>query len=360
MSMDAQFYVPALKWRQGEYQALAKLGDDVKDKVVPLLTIPPREYDFEEQRMKKTVHEHVETFPKRLKDKWGGRLAFLDIHDSLEDEVMDDGRLVVDYLLYESKALKCNVRPVISLKKGSVYLDSVKKFLNSSEGGVVLCIKAEEFMRSTINAEISALFKFLNITWLSVDLVCDLGNPVNFEPYKVFASAISGAIIKIAGCDQARSKTILATSLKLSEVKKPGATQFRHEWSLYHELRAQLKKAMIVPCFGDYTIETPDFAPGIDMRKAKPAGKIVYTTVDSWLIPKGGAFRGNNAQMVDHCAAIIKSGHFMKAVFSKGDERIENTANKVENCGSLTTWKYVGVNHHITFVVRQLSTQYGI
>jgi hypothetical protein len=117
---------------------------------------------------------------------------------------------------------------------------------------------------------------------------------------------------------------------------------------------------MIVPCFGDYTIETPDFAPGMDMRKTKPAGKIVYTTVDSWLIPKGGAFRGNTAQMIDHCLAIIKSGHFMKAPYSKADERIEDTASEVENCGNLSTWKFVGVNHHITFVVRQLATQYGI
>lgn len=64
MKISSEKYVPILKWRQGEYQALFTLKAEVKDKVVPLLVIPPREYDFEEEKMKKTVHEHIETLPK--------------------------------------------------------------------------------------------------------------------------------------------------------------------------------------------------------------------------------------------------------------------------------------------------------
>lgn len=358
--MDAHFYVPALKWRQGEYQSLFKLEDDVKDKVIPLLIIPPREYDFEEQKMKKTVHEHIETFPKRLKEKWGARVAFLDIHSSLENESMDDGRLVVDYLLQEAKKKKCNVRPVVGVGKGATYLGAIKKHLVTPNDGLVLCVKLEELMRPTADTDINNLVNSIGASWPEIDLVFDLGNPGNFEPYKVFASAIASAISKLTGCTAAKSKTILATSLKLSEVKKPGKSILRHEWSLYHELRTSLNKAGINPWFGDYTIETPDFAPGMDMRKTKPAGKIVYTTPDSWFIPKGGAFRDNTDQMISHCLAIIKSGHYKGAIFSQADKRIEDTANKTDNCGNLTTWKFVGVNHHITFVVRQLATRYGI
>jgi hypothetical protein len=360
MKIDAGYYVPALKWRQGEYQSLLKLESSIKDRVVPLLIIPPQEYDFEEQEMKKTVHEHIETFPKRLKSKWGARLAFLDIHESLEGEVMNDGRPVIDYLLQESKAFGGNVRPVVSLKKGPAYLASVKSYLSSSGQGVVLRVKLEELMSPAVNAEASKLLSYLNISWPEVDLIFDLGNPGNFEPYNVFAGAISGAILRIVGCGAARSKIILATSLKLSDVKKPGGVLLRHEWCLYREMRAELGKYNIVPCFGDYTIETPDFAPGMDMRMAKPGGKIVYTTIDSWIVPKGGAFRNDASQMIGHCIAVMSSGHFMGRSYSKADERIENTANKVENCGNLSTWKFVGVNHHITFVVRQLASQYGI
>ena len=40
-------YIPILKWRQGEYLALDRLEDRVKDKVLPLIEIPPIEWDFE-------------------------------------------------------------------------------------------------------------------------------------------------------------------------------------------------------------------------------------------------------------------------------------------------------------------------
>ena len=40
-------YVPVLKWKQGEYQALYRLSNAVKDNLTPLLEIPPIGFDFE-------------------------------------------------------------------------------------------------------------------------------------------------------------------------------------------------------------------------------------------------------------------------------------------------------------------------
>ncbi|GEN29619.1 hypothetical protein HVA01_32650 [Halovibrio variabilis] len=355
MKITSDKYVPALKWRQGEYQALLNLKTKVKDKVVPLLTIPPREYDFEERKMKKTVHEHVETFPKRLYTKWSNRLALIDLHDSLEDELMDDGRSVIEFVLNDAVGLGCNVRPVVSISKSSSYISSIRSFLTSHETGVVLRLKLNELLKPTVNSDIATLMNSLGVnSWEEVDLVVDLEEPENFEPYNLFATIISGAINKINGCSACRSLIFVATSLKLREVKKPGAIQKRHEWGLFLSLRNELTKTIYPPCYGDYTIESPAFL-SLDMRKMKPAGKIVYTIDEEWFVPKGGAFRGNEAQMIDHCKAIISSGKYSTSGFSEGDKRIDETANKLNNCGNLTTWKWVGVNHHITFVVRQLS-----
>ena len=358
MNIDSGKYVPVLKWRQGEYQALLSLKPDVKEKVVPLLVIPPREYDFEEERMKKTVHEHVETFPKRLFSKWGGRLALVDIHQSLEDETMDDGRPVIDFILREASSQGCSVRAVVGLSKSPFYLNCVRLFIADSKDGVVLRVKLDELLMPTVSSELEILMGAIGVSWGEVDLVVDLVEPANFEPYGAFSKAIAGAISKVKGCKACRSLIFVGTSLKLVSVKKPGATQKRHEWALYPLLRTEIEKVAYAPSFGDYTIESPSFI-SMDMRKMKPAGKIVYTIVDSWLVPKGGAFRKNEIQMIDHCKAIIASGHYSKSIFSKGDERIEQVANKLNNCGNLTTWKWVGVNHHITYVVRQLSSLYG-
>jgi len=359
MKISSDKYVPVLKWRQGEYQALFTLKSDVKDKVVPLLVIPPREYDFEEERMKKTVHEHVETFPKRLHTKWGKRLALVDLHDSLENEIMDDGRPVIEFVLNESIGLGCNIRPIVGLSKSSSYNSSVRSFLIIQKTGVVLRLKLDELLKPSVDTDIAALMNSLSVSsWEEVDLVIDLGEPENFEPYGLFAKVVAGAVSKISGCSACRSLVFVATSLKLRDVKKPGATQKRHEWGLFPSLRTEIAKTIYTPCFGDYSIESPSFL-SLDMRKMKPAGKIVYTINDSWFVPKGGAFRGNESQMVGHCKAIISSGNYSSSSFSKGDERINETANGLNNCGNLTTWKWVGVNHHITFVVKQLSSLYG-
>ena len=54
MKLTERIYVPALRWRQGEYQALWKLATAVKEKVIPLITVPPVEFDFELHQPKKS------------------------------------------------------------------------------------------------------------------------------------------------------------------------------------------------------------------------------------------------------------------------------------------------------------------
>ena len=100
-------YVPFLKWRQSEYQALFKLKKEVKDLIIPYIIMPPIEYDFEEKRLKKTIQEHIEPMPKRLKEKWGSRLALLDFHESIEQEIMDSGENVIKYLYTRALAMGC-------------------------------------------------------------------------------------------------------------------------------------------------------------------------------------------------------------------------------------------------------------
>jgi hypothetical protein len=99
----------------------------------------------------------------------------------------------------------------------------------------------------------------------------------------------------------------------------------------------------------------------MDMRKVKAAGKIVYTTPDTWATRKGGAFRDNPGQMHVHCEKIIAEPAFAfkGAGFSYGDKYIADCAMKVENPSNLSRWKDVGINHHITTVAADLAMLFG-
>ncbi len=354
MVIKVSQYVPVLKWRQGEYQALSRLTNTIKDSITPLIIIPPVEYDFEEKKLKKTTQEHVETFPKRLHSKWGKKKALIDLHSSLEESAMDDGRLAVEYIFDELRKTSCAAIPVVKLSNKNEYMEAVKRILLADQNGVCIRITLPELINvAALNMRLQMLTHNLDLVYAKIDLVIDLERPESFEPYTIFSKALTNNIKKIADIQKFRSFALVGTSLRLTGVKRPGGELIRHEWHLYNQLVIDLHTIRI-PTYGDYSIETPDFS-AIDMRKIRPSGKIVYTSDDVWFVAKGPAFRGNEYQMVEHCKTIVNSVHWCGAKYSNGDLRINSTLLGTENTGNLSTWKQVGVSHHLVKVVEQLS-----
>lgn len=350
-------YVPFLKWRQSEYQALFKLQKEIKDFIVPYIILPPIEYDFEERRLKKTIQEHIEPMPKRLKDKWGSRLALLDFHDSIEQEVMDSGENVIKYVHTKALAMGCKLLPVISLHKSSGYLTEVKSIVSTQNAGVALRLFLEDLDKPTTNNEIDQMLKIFDLKINDVDLIIDLRAPDKFEPYLLFSNLVFMKINKISNLKNYRSFVIAAHSLNLREIKQPGGLFTRHEWMLYPYFINKFKDKL--PAFGDYTTDNIEFLPPIDMRKVNPSAKLIYTLPQHWHVLKAKAFRGNEIQMVTLCSNVINLPDYKGISFSDGDKRIHETANKKANLGNLGTWKQVAINHHMTKVVRQIASYHA-
>ena len=156
-------YVPFLKWRQSEYQALFKLKKEIKDLITPYIIMPPIEYDFEEKRLKKTIQEHIEPMPKRLKDKWGSRLALLDFHDSIEQGIMDNGENVIKYVYTKSLAMGCKLIPVISFEKSKWYLTEIKSIISTQNCGLALRLFLEDLDKPNINGEIDQVLEMFDL-----------------------------------------------------------------------------------------------------------------------------------------------------------------------------------------------------
>jgi Beta protein len=98
MSITPQHYVPLLRWRMGEYQALQKLDDAPKAAIVPLLEVLPPDFDFELRQPKKDVDEQLKSFGNQLKKRWGARPALLDGAQLSPETRMRDGRHPMTYL----------------------------------------------------------------------------------------------------------------------------------------------------------------------------------------------------------------------------------------------------------------------
>ena len=184
----SKHYVPFLKWRQSEYQALFKLKKEIKDLITPYIIMPPIEYDFEEKRLKKTIQEHIEPMPKRLKDKWGSRLALLDFHDSIEQGIMDNGENVIKYVYTKSLAMGCKLIPVISFEKSKWYLTEIKSIISTQNCGLALRLFLEDLDKPNINGEIDQVLEMFDLNINNIDLIIDLKTPDKFEPYALFSN----------------------------------------------------------------------------------------------------------------------------------------------------------------------------
>lgn len=131
-------YMPILKWRLGEYQALLRLKGETKSSVLPLIVIPPVEFDFEDQRPKKSVSEHIEPFPKRFATKWGDSKALIDLHESLHSTEISDSCLVIEYIFNElrNNSEDHNAVPVLRLNMTKEFYDAAKKIISTDQKGL--------------------------------------------------------------------------------------------------------------------------------------------------------------------------------------------------------------------------------
>jgi len=233
-------YVPSLRWRLGEYQALAALSDAAKSRIVPFVVIPEIEYDFELQCDKKTVHEHVSPFPVRFKKKWGMRPAWVDVHPKILNGKMDDGRLPIQFVFDELASAGSNAVPVTSMDASNEVNVTVAAIVKKDGRGVGVRARIEHIMKPGFAAALANLLKAIGVQAKDTDLVLDLGAPT-YEPYDDFAD---GLVSTLAGIDISAFRNYILMGCAYPEtvgLDKPGGHLKRHDWLFYKTFVGKLE-----------------------------------------------------------------------------------------------------------------------
>jgi len=138
----------------------------------------------------------------------------------------------------------------------------------------------------------------------------------------------------------------------------PGASIIpRSEWRMYRLLARRLgQQAVRIPCFGDYIINHPEIL-SIDMRIVKPCASVRYAVDDGWLIAKGQNVRDYGfGQYRQLCRMVVCANQYSGPKFSSGDQYIYECSRGNASTGNLTTWRWVGTNHHLELVAREVSS----
>jgi hypothetical protein len=359
---DHRHYVPILKWRQGEYQALLKLESSTKDAITPLLEIPEEAWDFENEQPKKTLDEHTEKFGKRLKEKWGARRCFVDSCYLDPSARCQDGTHHLSRLFALAEAEGCNAVPVTGLTREQLYQQSVASIVDAYGRGVCLRLTSDDYDGVDIKVSITNLLAALSVSPVDVDLVID---SKEFVPHSAsaYANAVLSYIQQTPYINRWRSLTVAGTAfpavLSSAEYKPHGKAK-RYEWLGYKVLIAKLGDGDRVPSFSDYTVAHPQTGK-LDPRLLDPNAKIKYTIEDEWFVVIGSQVKKNGrSQYRNLCDSIINNipNIFDGEKFSWGDSYIYECSTNVSKVttGGTSTWPSVTNNHHMSRVVFEISS----
>jgi hypothetical protein len=258
------------------------------------------------------------------------------------------------------RSRQCPAVPVTGISRDPSHQRAVNQVVAKDERGLCLRLQIGEAAKPNLKNEIDGLLNNV-VPPSECDLVLDLGAP-NFVPLEGFAKAVEVLVRKLPYLRSWRTFTLLGTSFppSMAEVKTSPISLPRNEWLLYRLVATSLSRSRLrIPAFGDYSINYPTSLP-LDMRLLKPSATIRYTTETAWFIVKGPNVRDKKfEQYRTHCRTVMQSAGYSGPDFSAGDKYIYECGRGVASTGNLTTWRFVGTNHHLEVVVRAVANLFA-
>jgi hypothetical protein len=288
---------------------------------------------------------------------WKKRPCFVDLIHIAATERLNPAIHPVTHVFNELEAFGCVAIPVTAPGRDTAYQRAVHQTPARKKRGMAVRLTIEEAARPTLPAALHTLLGSENQPE-NCDLILDLRAP-NYTPLPAFAKLLAAIITRLPDLVRWRTFTVIGTSFPphMGEIQTNLEVIPRNEWALYKLVAVALAKAGVrLPAFGDYAINYPDMLPK-DMRLLKPSATIRYAINDAWLIVKGrnvrdhkfGQYRGLAKSVVGHAS-------FLGTTFSSGGKYISGCANGTESTGNLSTWRWVGTNHHLEKVAQDLSS----
>ncbi|MBA0395835.1 hypothetical protein D7U98_10565 [Stenotrophomonas maltophilia] len=357
--MQKSIYVPILKWRQGEYLAVGRTSETIKDWMYPLFEIPVEQWDFENEMPAKSLDDHLKNVGKRLATNWKKRPCLFDSPYLGGDDTVANGDHHLTHIFDLARSAGCQVIPVTGIGRHLQYQQAVASIVAQDGRGCGLRLLPDD-VEGDPAARIDGLLRLLSVTPDQVDLVLDSSSDVAAAP-ALQAGLWQTWIAAVPHAGQWRSFTVAGgsfpSSLSPSANYRPHGDVPRREWRAYTRLVAAGQQ----PWFGDYGCASPQ-TEMMDPRLFDPNAKIKYTIDDHWRVVVGTQVKRNGRdQYRDLCRHLVTDVPvvFMGRGYSTGDAYIEDCATNAASTGGSSTWPTVATSHHLTKVVRDLARLYG-
>ncbi|HEY5941391.1 MAG TPA: beta family protein [Solirubrobacterales bacterium] len=363
-SGDHTYYVPFLKGKQGELDALSHVEREDRENLTPLIEIGPIEINPKTGADAETLDKALEGTAAKIAKAWGSLdFCFVDLPGFEPTARLEDGRHPVARFFDDAKAVDLAALPVTGLDRDAAQLEAIAGTQPALNNRVAIRLRRPELQNpESLEAELRRITAILEIGLPQIDLLLDFGPILKSEAAAIKGEA-EGAIKRLPEIDSWRSLTLCAGAFpkSVSTEVKPGETGEieRREWELWKAL-ADGGRLPRQPAFGDYGVASPEWLLGFDSEVISPGAKIFYSRENDWLVVRGRSLKskkyGKYKQYRALAEQIVNSGSFQGNEHCWGDDYIAKCARGEVGTGSLKSWVTVATSHHLGVVTHELAS----
>ncbi len=326
--------------------------------MLPLFEVTDIPWDFKNNKVAKTLNQHIDKFAGKLAKSWGTDYPLLiDLPESLHDGKVNSGDHLLKHVFDEGRTKNLKLVPVTGLTRGTAYNAEVRAIGAADKRGACIRLEPSDLANPALTTAVDALLEQISMSAKEVDLVLDFKEILPSQENTILL-ALQQASSHLPHLKQWRSITFAASSFPkdLSGIKANHIEQIpRTEWKIWKAMSADKKRFPVTFGFGDYAISHPIMSE-VDPRIIRMSASIRYTSDEVWVVLKGRSVKTGYDQFSDPLSKkLISMPEYKGASYSAGDKYIDDCAKKKVTSGNATTWRFVGVNHHVTLAVGQLS-----
>ncbi len=355
---DHHHYVPVLRWKRGEWVALRHLEPNDRSGMTPLIEITGRGFEPDNPDCGRNVQVRIPRASRRIAQNWGFSPIFVDL-GLLDPRVRSSAGLhPVAAFFSAACSYKVFAIPVTGLQRDESYQAAVRDVIVKDRRGVCLRIGIDELMNLSLASRLNDLLETLGAQAQAADVVVDYGASQAAHP------SIRYTCERLPRLQEWRTFAVVASSFPKDLQGFPVGEHLwpREDWARWRAETMTSPGLARIPTFGDYTTQHAIFdepRPGLNV-----SASIRYTTDEHWVIMRGEGLRTKGspgyAQYPANAELLCGRKEYCGPQFSYGDDYIWKVASRqIATPGSPETWLRAGINHHLTFVTRQISTVVG-
>jgi len=346
---DHTHYVPILRWKQAERLALRNLREDKAMHITPLIELVPELFrtNNTEKNLVKIAHDVIHY--------WHQSPFFLDLRWIPPTFCSYAGEHLVKAISNQVRAYKQCLIPVTGIHRDPAYQSAVAHAANTHGLGACIRLLREDLTDAKLQVHLDKTLSDLNLRTHEVHMLVDL------QIYDPSAPNLATIAKTVPYLDQWRTFTLAngAFPQDLSELEKNCEHELpRRDWLSWLTEVPDASPKIRKPAYSDYTIQYPLYIERKGFQNF--SASIRYTYDEYWIIIRGeGVFNEDGPgfkQWPANAQLLVARNEFCGANFSDGDNYIEKMSMQFDKPGNPTTWLQAGINHHLAYVVHQLTS----